>query len=948
MKTTRFLTATAVALALAGCASTQRAEAPKAAAAAVPADAWAHGSSDLQPDSNVRFGTLPNGMRYAIMKNATPPGEASLRLRIDAGSLNEAEDQRGLAHFLEHMVLNGTKNVPEGEFVRRLERHGLKFGPDTNAYTSFDETVYMLDLPETDAETVDTALFLLREVAGEATLDPKAIDAERGIILSEERTRATPQLRVFIDEIGYMVKDDLLAQRLPIGQTEIIRTAPRERLARFYEGYYRPERATLIATGDFDVAAMETKILNLFGNWQGKGAPAADPAPPKLGDRDTEARVYVEAGAPTRASISWVSPPDLRPDTRARRLERLVEQLGLRIVNRRLERLATSAAPPFIGAGAQRNEQAGRAEVVQMIAVAQAGQWQPALAAIEQEQRRAVKHGFTQAELDREIAELRAALTAAAAGAATRPSAQLAQGLVGAVNDDEVFTTPAANLALFEEGVKGLTADRVAEATRGLFKGEGPLVYLTSPTPVDKGEQAVLAAYEGSRGKEVAAPEVQQAKAWPYESFGAPGAVAERRELPGLDATAVRFANGVRLTVKPTKFKNDEILVGVRFGNGMMAMSRPSLALAIPMGFPAGGLGQLTYEEMEQVLTGTVYGVDAGVGEDAFQLQGRTRPQDFARQMQVLAAYAKDPGWRPTGWDRLRAISGTIHDQLESTPGGVFNRDAAGLLHAGDGRWAFPSREEIAASSIGDAKKLLGPALASGPMEVIVVGDISVDEAIRQTAATFGTLPPRKPMPVPAAAAQTRFPAPAGIVRLSHGGRADQGLAFIAWPTTGFYADQKRTRTLNLLAQVLQLRLTEEIREKQATTYSPNAGHAPSEAFAGYGYLSAQIEAPPERLEGFLADAAKIARDLAERPIDADEINRARRPLVENIQRQRAANQWWLSELATVQERPEAAESIRLGLAQYASITAADLQQAARQYLLPAKAYKLVVTPKAK
>jgi zinc protease len=199
-------------------------------------------------------------------------------------------------------------------------------------------------------------------------------------------------------------------------------------------------------------------------------------------------------------------------------------------------------------------------------------------------------------------------------------------------------------------------------------------------------------------------------------------------------------------------------------------------------------------------------------------------------------------------------------------------------------------------------------------------------------------------MPVSKAALKTSFPAP-GTVRLTHGGRADQGLAMIVWPTAGFYADQKQTRTLNLLAQVMQLRLIDEIREKQGTTYSPNAGHSGSETFPDYGTMTAQIEAPPEKLAGFLSDAAKIAADLRTRPITADELQRARKPLVENIGRQRASNEWWLNELASVQTRPEAVRSIEGGLAQYEAVTPADLQKAAQRYLVDAKAWKLEVVP---
>ncbi|WP_309646323.1 insulinase family protein, partial [Phenylobacterium sp.] len=158
---------------------------------------WAQARSDLAPDPDIRFGALPNGMRYAIRKQSIPPGQAALRLRFDAGSLMETDKQQGIAHFLEHMAFNGSKTVPEGDMIKILERLGLAFGADTNASTDFDETVYKLDLPRTDDETVDTSLMLLREAAGNLTLDPAAIDRERGVVLSEERARDTPPYRVY-------------------------------------------------------------------------------------------------------------------------------------------------------------------------------------------------------------------------------------------------------------------------------------------------------------------------------------------------------------------------------------------------------------------------------------------------------------------------------------------------------------------------------------------------------------------------------------------------------------------------------------------------------------------------------------------------------------------------------------------------------------------------------
>jgi zinc protease len=592
------------------------------------------------------------------------------------------------------------------------------------------------------------------------------------------------------------------------------------------------------------------------------------------------------------------------------------------------------------------SEVADSATLVQLVAVTRPGQWQPGLETIETEERRLAEQGVTAAELNREITEVRTALAAQVAGAATRQSAQLADSVVAHIQQHRVFTAPAEAQRLFEAAVEGLTPERVNQAARALFAGE-PLLYATSPAAIEGGETAILAAYRTAHAAPLAEAAAREVQTWPYTSFGTPGTVAERHDLPAdVGGTAVRFANGVRLTVKHTDFADDQILVRVQFGNGILDLptDRPSPAWGLATGFSNGGLGRMTYEDMQQALSDRVYAAALQTGENEFVLDGRTRPADLAVQMQVLAAYVSDPGWRPTGWNRVRALSGSIQDQLAATPSGVFNRDANALLHGGDRRFALPNREEMAASSIADARAVLDGPLAHAPIQVTIVGDVDVEQAIQQTAATFGALPPRADAPAPTA--RIHFPAGnAEPVRLTHRGRADQALAFIGWPTIGFYDDVHEARTLNLLAQVFELRLTQRIREEQGTTYSPQAYHNASEAYPGYGLFAGQIEAKPDALPGFLRDAQAIAADLAAHPIEADEMERARRPLIDALTGQRAGNAWWLQSLDRIQTDPRVAQSIESSLADYGAISAAELQAAARRFLVPDKAWKLVIVP---
>jgi len=921
---------------------------PTVTAAATPLapGAWPQATSDIEADPSVRFGALPNGMRYALVKNATPPGQASFRLRFDAGSLMETETQLGLAHFLEHMAFNGSKGIPEGEMVKMLERQGLAFGADTNASTDFEETVYKLDLPQTDDATVDLSFRVMRETASELLIDAAAIDRERGVVLSEERNRDSPGWRVFKSRLRFILKGQRPPERLPIGSVEVLKTAPRSELVAFYNAYYRPERATFVAVGDFDLDAMEARIRATFGDWKNPHPDGAEPAMGPVARRDLETMIVVEPGSSTTLQIGWTAPPDLSADSVAKRGRQWTEQLGFAVLNRRLEAIARGGDAPFLSAGAFSGNQVKAAKVTTLAVTARPGGWKEALTAVEQEQRRAVLFGVRQDELDREVEEYRQALKSRAAAAATRRTPSLANALVDTLTERDVITSPAQDLALFEAVVKDLKAAAVSETLKATFSGGGPLVFVATPTPIEGGERAVAQAFEASRKLAVSAPTAPRQMAWPYESFGAIGKVAEQRDIMDLDAVFVRFENGVRLTVKPTKFRDDQVLVKVRIGEGLLAQpgDRQSMYWA-GSAVIEGGLARIAAEDMERVLASRVYGARFGIEDDAYTLTGSTRPEDLGVQMQVLAAYASEPGWRPEAFQRARTYAGTLSEQWQATGNGVFSRDLAGLLHDGDRRWTWPTAEDIAASRPEDLKSALAQSLTTGSLEVVIVGDITVEKAVEAVAATFGALPSR-PDQRPAPSGSVGFPAAVGApVVVTHKGRDDQSVAYIAWRTDDFYADVQQARNVALLGDVIDLRLTEELRENQGATYSPSVGWNASDVWTGWGYLSARVEIPPALVDGFYRDVNKIAADLRDTPPTADEMDRARKPRLERLTKSRETNDYWLEELAGAQTDPRRLAATRSVLAGYERITPQDVQAAARRYLTADRAWMLVVRP---
>jgi zinc protease len=910
---------------------------------------WAQEISDVAVDPSWRFGALPNGMRYAIRKNATPPGQASLRLWFDAGSLMEADDQQGLAHFLEHMAFNGSKNVPEGEMVKILERHGLAFGADTNASTSFDETTYQLDLPKSDDATVDTSLMLLREAAGELTIAPDAVDRERGVVMSEQRTRDTPGYRVAIATLSAQMEGQLPPKRIPIGKTEILKTAPAQRIRDFYEAYYRPERATLVAVGDFDVDAMEAKIKAKFGDWAGKGANGKNPDLGPVAKRGPTAKLLVETGAPWSVQMTWMRKPDGLLETKAVDERDMLENLAFAVVNRRMQAVGRSAEPPFIAGGAFKGDQYGAVRVTTFGATAQPGNWREAMTSLDAEQRRAVQYGVRQDELDREIATFRASLVAAAAGEATQRTPQLANQLVGTLGDGEVITSPSQNLAFFDQLVKGLTAERVSAVLKSSFAGSGPLITIAAPAAIEGGEPAILKAYDELKSQPVTPPAAPGVTVWPYSSFGPTGKVAEQKDVNDLDAVFIRFENGVKLTVKPTKFRDDQVLVKVRAGHGLLDMpSDKQSPLWSGSAFTEGGLKQISATDMERVLTGKIWNANLGVEDDAFVLSGRTRPEDLSTELQVLAAFATEPGWRPEAFTRVKTAYGTFHDQLQSTTGGVISRDLGGLMHSGDQRWTFPSREQIAGASLGELRTVVDNPLTKGDLEIVIVGDTTVEKAITAVADTFGALPARPGDPALAGADKAPFPAPATEpVLRTHKGRADQAALFMVWRTDDLFSNLQRSRDVSILGQVVQLRLIDELREKQGATYSPNASSTASVTFKNWGYLGVSMEVPPEKLDGVVASIRKIAADLRDKPISDDELERAKKPRIDSIEKARVTNEYWLGALSGAQGDPRLLDATRSVLAGLTRVTPADVQKAAKTYLDDDKSWLLLVKPEA-
>jgi zinc protease len=923
--------------------------------ATVPAGwiTFAQDHSDLKPDPLARFGRLSNGLTYIIYPNATPPGVVSLRMRFAAGSLMESEQQLGLAHFLEHMAFNGSKNVPEGEMVKILERHGLRFGPDTNAYTSWNETVYMLDLPKNNDEIIDTGLFLFRETAGNLNLDSKSIDKERGVILGEERARATPGLRSFIDWNAKAFPNQLFGKRSPIGAVDIISNAKRDEFVKFYNDFYRPELTTIIVAGDVNPDAIEAKIKAKFADLLPRSKRPLDtlsygtytPQPPT-------AYTYTEKGLSKSLSVNYLAPFEDAYETDAKDFDENLDSVVQAILNQRLERLAKSSQTAFAAAGSDKNTVILTGEVTSLNITPKPGQEKAAFEQSLTALRQLETYGATDDEVSRVLNENSAGLEAAAKGEKTRNTSSIVTGFVGTIANKRVMTSPSQDLEQWKRFKPRLTTAAINERAKTLFSGDGPFISHTGEEVASFDKALMLSTYKDMRTKAVEKPQAVVKKAWPYTEFGKASEPVKTTILNDIGVTQLSYANGTKVNIKPTQFKDNEIVISAQLKGGMLtipASEATRLAMANWSGLFDGGLSKLEAEDIKNTLQGRIFGASFGIGDDATSLSGGTTPEDFELQMQVLAAFVTDAAVRPEVLDRVKSFLPNYYNTLPTNPDSVFAQKGRSLLRSGDPRFALPDLNEALALDNEGQVALVKRILSQSPIEITIVGNISVDQAKTVLNKTFGALPKRSDVVTPAKGAdKVKFPTKDLHQILTHKGRDDQNLSYVAWPTTDFFANTNKSRATELLAAIMTLRLTDEIREKQGASYGSTASSSMSSAFTGFGFIISNAGVKPEADQTFYDSVMKIAEDLKARPVSPDELLRARKPILDRYEVSIKTNGYWASALPGIARDPRNLSAIRSRKAQLEAISPKDIQAVAKAWLIKDKALRIQVKPEPK
>ena len=780
---------------------------------------WPHDQSDLAPDSNFVFGKLPNGFRYVLMKNKTPLDRVSMHLMVQTGSLNEADDQRGYAHFLEHLLFCGTAHFKPGELIRYFQSIGMDFGADANARTGFTDTVYDVLLPNGSPQSLADGLKVMRDFADGALLLPDEIDRERKVVLAEKLTRDSASYRTFESSLKFSLPDSLLSRRLPIGDENVLKKADHAGLKLFYDTWYRPENMVLIAVGDLDPEVGASLISEAFDSLtpREKGMPAPDIG--EIDHQGVKAFYHYEAESGTAAvSIGTLYRGKVQPDSIQFQKEEALKDLSDITMQNRLEALIRKPGTPFTSASIHSGHFLKEVYVTEISVESDSEKWHKSLSAIEQQLRSALEYGFSESEVVRVKADYLSRLEDQEKKASTRNSQAIARKMIEAIDRNLVMQSPAQRKLLLTPFVQLLTAKDILDALKSAWSKDHRLIELTGNVKLAASdglspEKQILAVWNQSQGVAVFPPVEYRPVSFPYLAVPeVPGLIRARREIADLGIIQVDFENGIRLNLKKTDFKQNQVMANLVFGSGSASepLDKPGLSQLTAEVVQESGLAGLTREELDRALAGKNTRIRFSVGEDRFMFKAASVSDEILLLFQLLHAHILDTGFRQDAYALCMDRFAQQYQELSRTVDGMARLHARRFFAGGDSRFGLPAYEAFRTLKLADVRAWLMPALEQDALEISIAGDMDVNAVIELASTYLGSLPERSTRFLHTSAKIPKFPA-GGALNLQVVTDIPKTLVMMGYPTEGFW-DIQRTRRLSVLAEVFSDRLRQSVR----------------------------------------------------------------------------------------------------------------------------------------
>ncbi len=909
-------------------------------------------ASPLPHDERILTGKLENGVTWMYRRHNNPPGKMALLMHVRTGSLNETDAQRGLAHFMEHMMFNGTEHFPPGELLKFYESIGMEFGSDLNASTSFERTAYMLFTPDAKTETLDKALMTLSDYAFRALLSEAEIDKERGVILEEKRTGQDYQERLRDKLWPELFAGSRLAQRLPIGVEEVIAHAPRGEFESFYRTWYRPENVTVMLVGD----AAPDEVVPLIQKWFGEYKPQVPDASQQRAEFKPftqERAVVVTDPELVQCSVELYNVRPGRPPTVTTEQWRqeLVERIGSWIVGRRFEERVQKGEASYLNAGAQVMDMFHDGLLIMGEAAGEPEKWVKMLEELITEVSRTCEFGFTQRELDLAKKEMLADAEEAVRQESTRNARRMAFQILRAVNDRIPVLSAQQELDLLKEMFPTIALTQVNETFKTHFQ-PGTYAYViempeTATTKVPPRDD-VLAAARATWARKVEAPKVEEAPTELLAALPEPGKVVESVTDPDLGVTNAWLENGVRVHHRFMDYKKDLVMVSITLAGGAIQETAANIGVTevASLAVSQAATNRLTSTNIRDLMTGKNIRVSpAGGVDDAFTISVNGSPKDLEPGLQLAYALLTDGKIEPSAFDTWKRSR--IQD-IEQNQTNLFYKTFEALqdlLSGGDPRRVFMTKEKVEAVDLKAAQAWFERLRREAPLEVAVVGDLKLDEAMPLLQKYVGSLPKR-----PRSAEQLE-----GLRRL---GRSAgpltrrvkvETMSPQAAAVAGFVGCEGRrhdeARAMQVAANILDSRLIKHVREDLALVYSIRVMNRPSWIYRDSGVFQAGSMCDPAKTDQLADEIHKTFQAFADSGPTPEELDNAKLQIANNLDTEMREPRYWSDLLEYLDLHGRTLDEAKREKEAYAQVTAEQVQSVFKKYYTPERSFTVTSVP---
>lgn len=902
----------------------------------------------LRLDPAVKVGRLKNGLTYYIRKNAKPEDRAELRLVVKAGSVLENPDQQGLAHFLEHMAFNGTKNFRKHELVEFLESIGMRFGADLNAYTSFDETVYMLQLPTGDPKILDKGFQILEDWAHNVSLEPEEIDKERGVVREEWRLRRGAEARMRDQQFPVLLHNSRYAERIPIGDMSVIDTFSYRTIRDFYQTWYRPDLMAVIAVGDFDERMAEKMIQEHFNRIAPRQNPSERGSTP-IPDHDSTLFAIASDPEASRTAVTvYYKHPHRSVEVAGDYRTNIVEGLYNAMLSQRLHERTRLPDPPFIFAYSGSSAFGTARDMYVLGAGVTNNGIERGLGALLTEAERVRRHGFTPSELERSKMELLRSIEQLYQERDKTESGRYADEYASHFLEDVPAPGIDYELALYRAYLPGITLADVNAVAGRLITDQNRVVYANMPaTPgVRNVTEADLRAVFGSIALEDIGPYVDHVADRPLLAVPpAPGTIRSERKLPELGVTEWTLSNGARVVLKPTDFKNDEVLLsGISFGGTSLASDADyiSAASAAPL-MQEGGLGDFDRVTLEKMLAGKVAAAAPFIGELQEGISAQASPQDLETMFQLVYLNFTAPRVDSAAFLSYRSRMQSLLQNRSARPETAFGDTLQVTMSQYHPRRRPATAARYDSLDLGTAYRFYRDRFAdAGDFTFVIVGNFDAD-SIRPLVATYlGGLP--------ASGRNENWRdlgvrTPTGTIE-KEVRRGVEPKSTVQMIFTGPFEWSMENRHMVLsMMDILENRLREELREEKGGTYGVSASGSVQRYPVPQYSLTISFGCAPDRVDELVNGALGVIAGLKEKGPQTGELDKEKETQRREREIYRKDNSYWLSVLQSRYVNGENPLSILSEPELTDRLTPQSIRDAARNYFTMKNYVKVVLYP---